>query len=159
MLPPSTQPQVRNKLAEYLTLSCSSFEPDISWLYYLDEHNPTMPPMGAVICDRFTESQNYPFNLDDIQTLFNIHLRLIISKDNLNDLFDSLDAWTDYLKNSAIRSLQIDGYEGLFKGIHLNPKKEHFFNINKNQDGGGQGDLHLFLIWEYHQLTFNNERD
>ena len=148
MLPLSRQSLIRNKLAEYLVSKSVAYEPDISWLYYSDSHSPALPPMGAVICDRFKEENNFPFNLDSVQTCYKIRLRLLISKDDLNDLWDALDSWCDYLKNDVMRSLQVEGYEDLFQGIHLDPKQEQFLKVDINQDDGGTGQLHLFYAWD-----------
>ena len=156
MIPASNQPLIRRKLAEYLTSKAIAYEPNISWLYYHNVHSPALPPMGTVICDRFREENNYPFNLDAIVTCHKIHLRLLISKDDLNELWDSLDSWCDYLKNDAMRSLQVEGYEGLFEGIHLDPKQEQFLKVDINQDEGGTGQLHLFYIWEEQKTPVAN---
>ena len=146
--PVTKQPEIRRKLAEYLTVNTTQFYSDIDWLYYQQAHDSSMSPRGAIFTDRISETNNYPGNLDAIQTCYKIHIRLKITKDTFLELLDSLDNWAAHLKNQTFRELQCDGYDGYFQGIHLDPKQESVIEVNKNQDDGGTGNLHLFYVWD-----------
>ena len=146
--PQTKQSQIRYKLAEYLTQETTQFYSDINWLYYYQEHDSSMPPMGAIFIDRINGDTSYPFNIDNCHTCYKIHLRLKISRDTLLELLDSLDNWSSYLKDRVLKKLQIEGYQDYFKGIHLDPKQEIVIQVDKNQDSGGCGNLHIFLIWD-----------
>lgn len=146
--PETKQPEIRYKLAEFLTQETNQFYSDIDWLYYYQEHDSSMSPVGAIFIDRINGGSSYPLNLDNSNTCYKIHLRLKISRDTLLELLDSLDNWSAYLKNQLFKRLQIEGYEGYFKGIHLDPGQEIVIQVDKNQDSGGTGNLHIFLVWD-----------
>lgn len=150
--PVTRQPLVRNKLAEYLTNETIQFFPDIDWLYYEQEHNSTMSPRGSIFIEQQLADQRYPGNLENLDTMHRIHVVLKISKDSFLDLLDSMDNWAAQLKNETFKQLQTEGYEGLFKGIHLNPQGGVQFRQERNQDDGGTGELHFFLDWEDHGI-------
>ncbi|ELS01169.1 hypothetical protein Xen7305DRAFT_00008710 [Xenococcus sp. PCC 7305] len=146
--PITKAPEIRQKLAEYLTQETTQFYPDIDWLYYQIEHDSTMSPRGAIFLDEEISDRNYPMNLATNQTCYKIHIKLTISKDTLLELLDAIDNWAAQIKNETLKKLQCDGYEGLFKGIHLNPQRSIVKEYNKNQDTGGTGCVHFFLLWE-----------
>ncbi len=156
--PQTKQPEIRHKLAEYLTQETTQFYSDINWLYYYQEHDSSMSPMGAIFIDRVESgNNNYPLNLDNPNTSYKIHVRVKISKDTLLELLDSLDNWAAYLKNTVFKKLQCEGYQGFFKGMHLDPGQEIVIQVDKNQDGGGCGNLHVFLVWNDQGIVTGNQ--
>lgn len=146
--PTTRSPDVRRLLAEYLTNETTQFFADIDWLYYTLEHDSSMSPRGAIYLDEEISDRNYPANLDNNQTCYKIHLSLKISENTLSDLLDAMDSWAAQLKNYTFKKLQCEGYQGFFKGIHLNPQRSIVKEHDKNQDQGGTGCVHWFLIWE-----------
>lgn len=148
--PVSSQSKVRTKLAEYLTLETNQYYADIDWLYYYQEHDSSMSPRGAIFIDKIARPNNYPANLDSSTKNYAIHLRLKISKNTVENLLDSMADWEEELSDRIVKKLQCNGYDGFFQGIHPDPRQPSILEVNKNQDDGGCGNLHLFLLWTDH---------
>ena len=123
------------------------YYPDINWLYYLQAHDVTLPPLGAIFIDRITRNAEYPFNVDDSQKIYQFHLRLKISRYDYDELLFAMENWESELNDKICRKLQVEGHEGYFQGIHPDPRQPSVFEVDKNQDEGAKGNLHLFWVW------------
>lgn len=145
--PTNNQSQLRSLLAQYLTQETTQYYPDIDWLYYYQAHDAEMSPRGAIFVDRISRDDQYPFNVEQARKTYQIHLRLKVSKITLEELLSSLESWESELNDKIAKKLQIDGHNDYFKGIHLDPRQPSVLEVDKNQDEGAKGNLHLFWVW------------
>ena len=108
-----------------------------------------MSPRGAFFVDRISRKFQYPLNIDTTEKQYKIHLRLKISRSTLLELLDALDSWEEELNDVVLKKLQCNGFDGYFEGIHPDPDQPSVIEVDKNQDDGGKGNLHIFLLWNY----------
>lgn len=145
--PINNQSNLRIELANYLMQETIQYYPDIQWLYYLQAHDPTMTPRGAIFLDRITRNRQLPYNIDNSSHSYQFHLRLKISTLYLADLLASLENWESELNDKIAKKLQIEGYNGYFQGIYPDTRQPSVLEVDKNQDEGAKGNLHLFWVW------------
>lgn len=146
---------LRGLLQQYLEQETQVFEPDTTWDYYSQEHSPDIAPKGAIFIDRIKET-DAPTTFDVISKVVKIHLRLTVSRHETTELIDDLNSWYGLLRDEIIFKLKCDGYQNYFKGIYFDPAVDSTFQVNKNQDNGGTGHLHLFLCWHDHNFLSGN---
>lgn len=142
------QPELRNSLVNYLIQESAPFFPNMDWEYYLIDRGYVEEPKGAVYLDRIQRKDNYPANLDHVPKIYRFHLVLKFYDSDYKEGLDIAAAWEEEIGDRMIKKLQIEGYEGFFKGIRLDPKQPSVIQDDKNQDDSGLIMLHMFLIWD-----------
>ena len=146
--PQGKQSILRQKLVDYLVQECDRFFPNMDWEYYAVDMGETEEPKGAVLIDRIIRDNNYPANVAHVPKTYNVHLSLKLFHEDYKVALDRAADWEEEISDRIIKKLQIEGYEALFKGIFPNPRQPSIIQENKNQDGGGYINLHLFYVWD-----------
>ena len=140
--PTSRQGELIPKLAEFLTQESIAYYPNINWLYYSNDHDPSMPPMGSIYIPKIKPS--FQKNYEWLELDYQIYIRLLISNINESALIESLENWCGHLLTTTLRKLRKEGHDGYFLGINVN---EANITPNINQDRGGTGQIMISCLW------------
>lgn len=146
--PVTKQLNIRKALADYLTIMCDRFFSDMDWEYYRVDSGYVEEPKGAVFLRSIQRKDNYPVNVDYVPKVYKFHISLKLFDEDSKTALDKATAWEEEIGDRIIKKLQIEGYQGLFRGIHCDRQQPSIIQEAQNQDDGGRINLHMFLVWD-----------